>query len=564
MYQLKRLVSQGPSPAYTAVPTDNTTSPLLAPQDDEPAFPDRPNYRPRPRWRRVATLSLITVVLLGCMAAVAVFTAGPRKSDKSVPSSPQYVPPASTPETEYVPEKSPTTDEDISDPVTAARVSLEALVSRQSRTLKQAAARYTLKAGRAPPRNYDKWFTFAREHKCLIDEYDLIIRDFEPWAQVARKHPKHFKEMIARGRELMRKDSAGMDTIGIKNGTVVMPSYTGTSFDGDWPRTVGRFAHFLPDMEFLLNGRDEPRVVFDVRKPGALESAIQLKDTNPFHVSPRPTSDFFKDKSGCSPLSADKGFGMDGSADIAFLRSSSSSDFTTDLWPLLSMTKISPCFSDILYPGQYFYDDSWWSGSFAFSNNVKWEDKLDKIYWRGMSNGGHIIGDNYRRFPRFRLIDMARNNSDILDVRMTQFAETHCTTNCDRSGIIAEYNIGPPADPKENIYKYKYLLDVDGNTFSGRFLGLLKSGSLVFKSTAFDEYFNHWLRPYEHYIPVRPDLSDLMEKVRWAMNNQNEARRIQESGKLFTETVISDAQNDCYFALVLLEWARLEKIADEP
>jgi hypothetical protein len=101
--------------------------------------------------------------------------------------------------------------------------------------------------------------------------------------------------------------------------------------------------------------------------------------------------------------------------------------------------------------------------------------------WRGMSNGGHIIGENFRRFPRFKLIELARNHSDVLDVKMTQFAESHCTEGCDRDAIIAEYDIHGPGDAREAAYGYKYLLDVDGNTFSGRFLGLLRSGSLVFK-----------------------------------------------------------------------------------
>jgi len=222
------------------------------------------------------------------------------------------------------------------------------------------------------------------------------------------------------------------------------------------------------------------------------------------------------------------------------------------------MTKISPCFSDILFPGQYFYDDSWWSGSFSHPNDVAWNDKKPILYWRGMSNGGHIIGHNYRKFPRFRLVDIARNHSDIIDAKMTKFAETHCTTDCDRDAIINEYDINGPQSPKEDIYKYKYLLDVDGNTFSGRYLGLLKSGSLVFKSTVFDEYFNDWLRPYEHYIPVHADLSDLVEKIEWAMAHEDEARLIQETGKLFAERIMTDSQNDCYFAAVLLEWARLQ------
>ncbi|KAF7365338.1 CAP10 domain-containing protein [Mycena venus] len=320
----------------------------------------------------------------------------------------------------------------------------------------------------------------------------------------------------------------------------------------------------LPDMDFMLNGRDEPRVVFNYRDPDSRKDAMVLKDPNPFHNAPRPTSEWFADKSGCSPLSNPMGFATDGSADIAFLRSSSSSDFTTDLWPLLSMTKISPCFADILFPGQYYYDESWWSGSFSHPNDIDWKDKTPKLYWRGMSNGGHILGQNYHKFPRFRIVDITRNHSDIIDAKMTRFAETHCTDDCDRDAIIKEYDISGPQSPKEEVYKYKYLLDIDGNTFSGRYLGLLKSGSLVFKSTVFDEYFNDWIRPYEHYIPVLPDLSDVVEKVEWAIAHEEEARRIQEAGKLFTERVMTDSQNDCYFAMVLLEWARLQSYKVHP
>lgn len=118
----------------------------------------------------------------------------------------------------------------------------------------------------------------------------------------------------------------------------------------------------------------------------------------------------------------------------------------------------------------------------------------------------------------------------------------------------------------------RYLLDLDGNAFSGRYLGLFKTGSLIFKvgrstvkahltqlpqSTVFTEFFHDWLLPFEHYIPVLPDLSDLTDRIEWAIKNDAEAHRIQEAGKLFAERVLTDAQNDAYFWLVLLEWGRL-------
>jgi hypothetical protein len=82
---------------------------------------------------------------------------------------------------------------------------------------------------------------------------------------------------------------------------------------------------------------------------------------------------------------------------------------------------------------------------------------------------------------------------------------------------------------------------------------------LYTQSTAFDEYFNDWLRPFEHYIPVLPDLSDLVQKVQWAISHDTEARQIQQNGRQVAERILTDAQNDCYFFAVLLEYARLQK-----
>ncbi|KAF7366902.1 CAP10 domain-containing protein [Mycena sanguinolenta] len=449
------------------------------------------------------------------------------------------------------------------DPASAAKLSIDDLYSRQSQTLEQATARYTLHAGRSPPKNFDKWFEWAKEKKCLIDEYDQIHRDFVPWYQLAERNPTHFQRMVDAGRELMLRDPKGMATIKISNGEVHMPSYTGSAFDGDWKNTLKKFAHILPDMEFLINGRDEPRVVFNTRDPAMMKDAMELKDSTPFHIAPVPTSDFFRNCSGCGTLNTPDGTTLDAIEDVAFIRSSSSADFTTDLWPIMSMTKITPCFSDILYPGSYYYDSSGWSGKFSHPNDIPWEEKLPQLYWRGSSNGGHIIHDNYRKFSRFRLIKIAQNNRDIINAKITGFWESHCTFDCERGPIIEEYDIGGGGSPREEVYQYKYALDVDGNTFSGRYLGLLRSGSLVFKATAFDEYFSNWLLPYVHYIPVRIDLSDLVEKVEWALAHEAEARQIQEMGMQFAERVLTDEQNDCYWAMVLLEWAQVQSYGQQ-
>ncbi|KAJ7699767.1 glycosyl transferase family 90-domain-containing protein [Mycena metata] len=167
----------------------------------------------------------------------------------------------------------------------------------------------------------------------------------------------------------------------------------------------------------------------------------------------------------------------------------------------------------------------------------------------------------YRNFTRFKLVDLSTAHPGLVDAKITHFADLLCLAEdgCDRARIVQEFGIEGAGAPQENAYGYKYLLDVDGMTYSGRFLGILRSWGLVFKATVFEEYFNGWIRPYEHYVPVLPDLSDLLQKVEWARAHDAEARMIQ--GRAVAERVMTDAQNDCYFFALLLEWARLQEMA---
>ncbi|KAJ7719993.1 hypothetical protein DFH07DRAFT_972754 [Mycena maculata] len=209
-----------------------------------------------------------------------------------------------------------------------------------------------------------------------------------------------------------------------------------------------------------------------------------MSDQIPFEHSPHPTASFFEDEMKCMIPTCPKGFtGLTNDAN-AFILYSSSTQFTTDPYPLMSMAKISSCFADILVPSEFYYSDLAWTSHYLFPNNINWTEKIWKLYWHGMSSGG-ITG---------------------------------------------------ASSPREEVYKYKYVFDVDGNSFSGRYLGLLQSRSLVFKLTVFVEYFNGWLCPFEHYIPILPDLSDLVEKLECAVAQAIQGR----------------------------EWACLQALADDP
>ncbi|KAJ7701083.1 hypothetical protein B0H17DRAFT_1045961 [Mycena rosella] len=461
----------------------------------------------------------------------------------------------------------------------SAHAPIDALRGRQSSTLSQAVARYSLRNNRPPPLNYDRWYDFAQEHRCLIDEYHQISRDFEPFYQLAQEDPAFFKRMVDRGTAKVTRDGSGMTTGRFAGGRFKFTDRQSTLYAGDWPRTFARFASFMPNMNVVLNGRDEPRVIFDYRRPNMKRAALNTSDRTPFEHAPQSTARFFKDVVHCLVPDRPIGFTELANDASAFMLASSSTEFTTDMYPVLSMAKIAPCFADILVPSEFYYSDSRWAPRYAYPDNIPWDAKIPRLYWRGKSSGGRISGTNYRAFPRFRAVDIGRENLDLMDVALSGFHASLCDDDCDAAAIKAEYNITGTSTPRETVYGYKYALDLDGNSFSGRYLGLLRSGSLVFKvpspvcilqtielltraqTTIFAEYFNDWLRPFEHYIPVLPDLSDLVEKIEWAVAHDAEARAIQQAGQAVAERVLTDAQNDCYFAAVLLEWGRLQALA---
>lgn len=76
--------------------------------------------------------------------------------------------------------------------------------------------------------------------------------------------------------------------------------------------------------------------------------------------------------------------------------------------------------------------------------------------------------------------------------------------------------------------KYKYLISVDGNTAAWqRVPWILQSGSvLLLVDTDIEEWFYSDLKAWEHYVPIKADFSDLIEKIEWLRKNDDEAKAI--------------------------------------
>lgn len=75
------------------------------------------------------------------------------------------------------------------------------------------------------------------------------------------------------------------------------------------------------------------------------------------------------------------------------------------------------------------------------------------------------------------------------------------------------------------VLQHKYQINIDGTVAAYRLPYLLVGDSVVLKQDSiYYEHFYNELQPWKHYIPVRSNLSDLLEKLQWAKDHDEEVR----------------------------------------
>eukprot|EP00565_Helicotheca_tamesis_P008426 CAMPEP_0185723926 /NCGR_PEP_ID=MMETSP1171-20130828/594_1 /TAXON_ID=374046 /ORGANISM="Helicotheca tamensis, Strain CCMP826" /LENGTH=404 /DNA_ID=CAMNT_0028391697 /DNA_START=278 /DNA_END=1489 /DNA_ORIENTATION=- len=87
---------------------------------------------------------------------------------------------------------------------------------------------------------------------------------------------------------------------------------------------------------------------------------------------------------------------------------------------------------------------------------------------------------------------------------------------------------------------YKYHIDFaggGGTSWTGTLSKLAMPGVLFHHETIMRDFYYDQIRPWEHYIPVKQDLSDLREHFDWAEANPDKARAISEAASKFVQTM---------------------------
>ncbi|CAL1529373.1 unnamed protein product [Lymnaea stagnalis] len=225
--------------------------------------------------------------------------------------------------------------------------------------------------------------------------------------------------------------------------------------------------------------------------------------------------------------------------------------------PVFSFSKVPDHHWDIMYPAWTFWEGgpAVWPiyptglGRWDLQRDIitraaeewPWDKKEDKAFFRGSRTSAE----------RDPLVLLSRREPDLVDAQYTK-------NQAWKSDEDTLYR--PPATEVklEEHCKYRYLFNFRGVAASFRYKHLFLCNSTVFNvGNDWLEFFYPALKPWVHYIPVKPDLSDARDLLLFAKHNQEAVKKVADRGRQFIIDHLRLEDVSCYWKLLLQKYAKL-------
>ena len=186
--------------------------------------------------------------------------------------------------------------------------------------------------------------------------------------------------------------------------------------------------------------------------------------------------------------------------------------------------------------------------------SLPWARKRPKAYFRGTPYCGiHRFG----RCSRYVLPRLAHEGrAPALDVGLVEYEAAHDTERRDHP----EYTPLAKAarEPEANAALHKWVIHLDGHSFSSRLQHLLLSNSAVLKQESdYVEYYYRALRPWQHYIPFYVSAADdIVEVLANVSEHDEEVHEVARRGQAFAHTQLDVDSRFCYWRKLLHAWRK--------
>ncbi|KAK4702828.1 hypothetical protein P7C70_g3392, partial [Phenoliferia sp. Uapishka_3] len=463
-------------------------------------------------------------------------------------------------------------------------------------------------------------YAFARAHKILlIDEFDLINKDLHIY--------RAFKPATIRLRlEHLLAEYDQTWIIRVVNGVVLREGQL-DNHDRAYGivKLTARFAHELPDMKIAYNGHDGARVGIAAVERERLEGLISRGEYDftgdPFKPELKGREPWWGMTVFCPSDSVvggefDYGWpsmdltGLEMPPEIPGSIGSVVGDFksyidvcnspqyrhfhATTSWVYSHHPQpLAPLFS----PGvQTTFADvhSIITEQFELEQNHDplWEERpFTSLQWRGQTSGPLWESSTpWKTTQRARLHLLSHRETGSRDIVVTDGQDRTYKTkvpNYRLNPLFLDTGMVGPAvqcvvedgtcDKMSDVFQgydkrmsfdrstlYKYVLDVDGNSWSGRFRRLMMSNAAVVKATVFTEFWTDWAIPWLHFIPIQVDYSDMWDVMAFFRGglggegaHDDLAKEIAMEGKAWVDQCFRWVDLEAYQYRLMLEYARI-------
>ncbi|KAJ5654634.1 hypothetical protein N7490_001637 [Penicillium lividum] len=291
--------------------------------------------------------------------------------------------------------------------------------------------------------------------------------------------------------------------------------------------------------------------------------------------------------------------------DLAFLHglliSPASFKVSQDLVPIFSQSALKG-FNDILFPSPWNYMDKVKYEPTPENPDPDYADKDNSLYWIGGTSEGMSRFGEWKGMPRQRFAHLVNNNTDnkvsvLLETGSKSYkyeimngnepaeklglrADVHLADRITRCGDCDEQQEELGLSEKvgfQEHWSHRYLFDLDGAGFSGRFLPFLQSHSVPFKTGLFRQWFDYRIISWFHFVPIDLRLHGFWSTMAYFAGvsssltddqdpnaglvrmkaHDDDGRWIGEQGRNWAGIALRKEDMEIYFFRLLLEWGRL-------
>ena len=191
----------------------------------------------------------------------------------------------------------------------------------------------------------------------------------------------------------------------------------------------------------------------------------------------------------------------------------------------------------------------------AAPDPIPWEDKLDRVVWRGMISGSEMTG-GVRPGPAshaiLRQLAQAGNDASMRQAAWDRLCNTNRLAFLRRWWGHPDFDLGvvmawgyrdfardpllaPYCTPRQGrafFRRFRYQLCLTGYDHGSNFIGAIDGRSvLLAEEDGWEVFYSGRFQPWKHYIPLERFCGDIAEKLAWARENPGECKAMAAAAR---------------------------------